>query len=82
MYNLCIIACYLCRDRLSRDSLYRSSVSIVPLYLDLEPVYLVWDPQAVVEAGAASEAVVQRLVVSVVAAVRRRGLDATCNAQG
>ena len=80
MYNLCIIACYLCRDRLSRDSLYRSSVSIV--YLDLEPVYLVWDPQAVVKAGAAPEAVVQRLVVSVVAAVRRRGLDAACNAQG
>ena len=54
----------------------------MPLYLALEPVYLVWDPQAVVEAGAAPEAVVQGLVVRVVAAVRSRGLDATCNARG
>ena len=54
----------------------------MPLYLALEPVYLVWDPEAVVEAGAAPEAVVQGLVVPVVAAVGRRGLDAACNAQG
>lgn len=54
----------------------------MPLYLALEPVYLVWDPEAVVEAGAAPEAVVQGLVVRVVAAVGRRGLDAACNAQG
>ena len=74
MYNLCP------QPAIYRDRLSRSSASIV--YLALEPVYLVWDPEAVVEAGAAPEAVVQGLVVRVVAAVRRRGLDAACNAQG
>ena len=56
MNKLCIIYAH---SLLSRHSLSRSSVSIVPLYLALEPVYLVWDPEAVVEAGAAPEAVVQ-----------------------